>query len=332
MKSSDLSKYVLQSYSKLREFAGEPQSFDKKQVDACFVIGMGGSGVVGRYLEAAIQGRWGKPIFVVDGFDQDLPLSSNYALIAVSYSGSTLETLEQFKKLAQRARAIAVVSGKGELLELALSKGALVEQVGGALAPRFGFPQLLFFTFKVFSSLIGESWPLRELQECSKKLSEWCTTSFPVKLTEKVAKDLGDRYAVVYASEHLKPVGYRWKTQINENAKLPAFFSVLPEANHNEVNSWKKTKEFYALVLKGSFYTTHTNASIFAYIQASGLQHTQLEFKGETRIEEMLRATVIGDLLSIKLAEMNSVDVVATPLISQVKSLQQSFLKGVKPC
>ena len=34
------------------------------------------------------------------------------------------------------------------------------------------------------------------------------------------------------------PVARRWKTQINENSKLPAFNSELPEADHNEVCGW----------------------------------------------------------------------------------------------
>ena len=28
---------------------------------------------------------------------------------------------------------------------------------------------------------------------------------------------------------------YRWKTQINENAEMPAFASELPEIDHNEI-------------------------------------------------------------------------------------------------
>ena len=34
------------------------------------------------------------------------------------------------------------------------------------------------------------------------------------------------------------PLAYRWKTQINENAKLPAFWGELPELDHNEIAGW----------------------------------------------------------------------------------------------
>ena len=39
------------------------------------------------------------------------------------------------------------------------------------------------------------------------------------------------------------PVARRWKTQVNENAKLPAFFSELPEADHNEIAGWDGAPE-----------------------------------------------------------------------------------------
>ena len=35
------------------------------------------------------------------------------------------------------------------------------------------------------------------------------------------------------------PIAYRWKTQINENAKQPAFASELPELDHNELIGWE---------------------------------------------------------------------------------------------
>ena len=41
---------------------------------------------------------------------------------------------------------------------------------------------------------------------------------------EALAKKLRDKIPIIYSSELLAPAAYRFKTQINENAKLPAFF------------------------------------------------------------------------------------------------------------
>ena len=44
------------------------------------------------------------------------------------------------------------------------------------------------------------------------------------------------RIPVIYASSRLAPIAYSWKTNINENAKVPAFANIFPELNHNEIN------------------------------------------------------------------------------------------------
>src|SRR6187200_993726 len=49
------------------------------------------------------------------------------------------------------------------------------------------------------------------------------------------AAALGAAPTVIYGSDLTAPVAHRWKTQINENAKQPAFHSGLPEADHNEI-------------------------------------------------------------------------------------------------
>ena len=40
------------------------------------------------------------------------------------------------------------------------------------------------------------------------------------------------------------PIAYRWKTQVNENAKMPAYALELPEMDHNEIVGWGSAGEF----------------------------------------------------------------------------------------
>ena len=44
---------------------------------------------------------------------------------------------------------------------------------------------------------------------------------------------------VIYGADLTAPVAYRWKTQVNENAKQPAFTHELPEIDHNEIVGWE---------------------------------------------------------------------------------------------
>ena len=38
-------------------------------------------------------------------------------------------------------------------------------------------------------------------------------------------------------------IAYRWKTQFNENAKIPAFSHEIPELDHNEIVGWQGASE-----------------------------------------------------------------------------------------
>ena len=45
---------------------------------------------------------------------------------------------------------------------------------------------------------------------------------------------------VIHGAGPTAAVARRWKTQINENAEAAAFWSELPEANHNEICGWER--------------------------------------------------------------------------------------------
>ena len=53
---------------------------------------------------------------------------------------------------------------------------------------------------------------------------------------KELAWRIGERVPVVWGAEGVGAVAAtRWKTQFNENAKVPAWSSSLPELDHNEV-------------------------------------------------------------------------------------------------
>jgi glucose/mannose-6-phosphate isomerase len=58
---------------------------------------------------------------------------------------------------------------------------------------------------------------------------------------------------VIWGAELVAAVAAaRWKTQFNENAKVPAFSSSLPELDHNEVVGWSEDRGrgFFLVVLR----------------------------------------------------------------------------------
>src|SRR5262249_52164291 len=43
---------------------------------------------------------------------------------------------------------------------------------------------------------------------------------------------------LIYGAGPMAAVAYRWKTQLNENAKMHAFSHAFPELDHNEIVGW----------------------------------------------------------------------------------------------
>jgi len=59
-------------------------------------------------------------------------------------------------------------------------------------------------------------------------------------LAKRLALDLQGTLPVITGSGLTAPLARRWKTQLNENPELPAFWSDLPEADHNEICGWQR--------------------------------------------------------------------------------------------
>jgi glucose/mannose-6-phosphate isomerase len=108
-------------------------------------------------------------------------------------------------------------------------------------------------------------------------------------------------------------VAYRWKTQINENAKLPAFASELPELDHNEILGWAgaEVAPFSAVFLDDSDLHPRLRRRIALSRELIG-EHAVctecVEAAGETRTDRLVSLVLLGDLVSLYLAVLSEVD------------------------
>ncbi len=214
------------------------------------VIGMGGSALSSLLLETykpeldiILRRDYGLP---------ELPIEKlkNKLIILSSYSGNTEEVIDAFVKTQENKLEIAVVSTGGKLLSLAKANGVpYIELPDMGIQPRLA----LGLSIKAFLKLIGESDEL-------KKISELTTILNPVDYEEKgkaLAQKMKNYVPVIYSSSHNLSIAYNWKIKLNETGKIPAFYNVLPELNHNEMTGFDvkdSTKDlsnnFYFIILK----------------------------------------------------------------------------------
>ena len=119
---------------------------------------------------------------------------------------------------------------------------------------------------------------------------------------------------VIYGSDLTAPVARRWKTQVNENAKFPAFWGELPEADHNELCGWAGAagdERAAAIFLEDR--DQHPRIARRFELTAKSVKSgaaavARVETAGETRLERMLWAVMLGDLVTLELARQRGVD------------------------
>jgi glucose/mannose-6-phosphate isomerase len=139
---------------------------------------------------------------------------------------------------------------------------------------------------------------------------------------EEIVTRLGSTVPVITGADLTAPVARRWKTQINENAKLPAFFSELPEADHNELCGWSGG-ELSAVMLEDCDQHPRERRRFeltAELIGAGGAEAVRIEAEGETRIARLLWTVMLGDLVSLRIAEARGVDPLPVRAIDGLKT------------
>jgi glucose/mannose-6-phosphate isomerase len=120
----------------------------------------------------------------------------------------------------------------------------------------------------------------------------------------------------------------RWKTQVNENAKAPAFAGTLPEVCHNEITGWGQhgdmTRQVFTLVELRHDEEHPQESRRFDLVRdiMAEVVHEVVEVRadGEGPLAQLLDLTLFGDYVSLHLAENESLDPGPVPVLEQLLS------------
>ncbi|MFN8162950.1 MAG: bifunctional phosphoglucose/phosphomannose isomerase [Solirubrobacterales bacterium] len=287
------------------------------------VCGMGGSAIGGDLAAAALGDRLTRPMHTVRGYELPSWATPDWTVLCSSYSGQTEETVACFAAAAALGAHRVVVSTGGQLVEEARQEGVPVVGLPGIFQPRVAVAYMFTVAAEV-AALAGVAPRIHtEIDAAAAFLSEQAEL-LPDRAAE-IAAALGSGPTVIYGADLTAPVAHRWKTQVNENAKLPAFFSELPEADHNELCGWSGAGEegrLAAVFLEDS--DQHPRARRRFELTAEAVRPdaaavVRVETAGETRVARLLWATMLGDLVSLELAKQRGVDPLAVESIERFK-------------
>jgi glucose/mannose-6-phosphate isomerase len=227
----------------------------KKDYRSILVCGLGGSAIGGDILRSYALDRCQVPVIVIRDYVLPSFVNEHTLVLAVSYSGNTEETLSAYQQARQCGADIIAVSSGGKLSEMAREDGYLVVEVPGGMSPRAASGYLfcpLALILEKMDLLKGASLDLQETWQVLKELREEINPAFTEEnnFARQLAKQMKDRIPVIWGSSgHSDIAAMRWKAQINENAKAPAYYNTFPELDHNELVGFEAPVELLARLL-----------------------------------------------------------------------------------
>ncbi len=291
-------------------------------VDKVVVTGMGGSAIAGSLLQAYCSEKAPSlHVHVSRGYDVPAFVDNKTLVFAISYSGNTEETLSAVKSAMRKgARVVAVTSG-GKLKLQAEQLNKAVVEVPEGIQPRAALPYLFMPLLNVLhnSGLISD--PSEEVEAAISSLK--AAASGYKERARSLAEKLSGKVPLVYSSDRMAGVAYRWKTQFNENSKIHAFTHVFPELNHNELVGYSKLNaNFYVILLEDEADSRRIKERIKLtkeIIAKRDVPSTQIVIKGEYLLTRILSAVHIGDLASVYLAQITGIDPEPVSIIEDFK-------------
>src|SRR6266516_1356618 len=215
----------------------ESARLEPAEAAGVMVCGMGGSAIGADLAAAALGDRLTKPLLTVRAYELPSWATPEWTVLCSSYSGDTEETLACFAAAdALGARRIVAATG-GELVEDARDAGVPVIGLPGILpAPRTAVAYMLVCAAEV-AALAGIAPRIHTEIDAAVAFLEEQVDDLQARAAE-IAARLEGKLPIVHGADLTAPVARRWKAQVNENAKVPAFSSELPEADHNELCGW----------------------------------------------------------------------------------------------
>ena len=298
------------------------------------LAGVGGSGIVGDVLTDFSRNETEIPISVCRSVKIPRFVGKKTLFVAISYSGETVETLQMLEQAKDAGAHLAAVCSGGGLLEAATVRKLPHVRVSPNLLPRVALPELV----SAVAYVLGEAKVLldaeRLLAEASASMSLIINQSRGTVPTnqskvKQAAIALFGHLPILIGSEDTVSVLRRFKNELNENSKMPAFFYTLPEAYHDDIEGLKTLTNLSKPqpVILRNFSREEAEQKLVDNLVGLLLKSGYPEpvFFGGLGVEKfawLLSAITFGDFVSFYLAVLNGVDPSKLALIPEFKSLR----------
>lgn len=292
-----------------------------KGISNIVVTGLGGSAIGGDLLRVYAAAKVPVPVTVNREYTLPGFAGPDTLVFAVSYSGNTEETLSAYAAARARGASVVAITTGGMLGEAAAKDGYPVIKVPGGISPRAATGYLFIPTLRVLqrlgllSDITGE---INEMIEIISNMRQNLALAVPEaeNTAKQIARKLHGKIPVIWGSAgNTEVVAQRWKGQINENAKSPAYWNVFPELNHNEIVGFELPaailEKIHVVILRDE--QDHPRVQKRMEITKEVIRnkvggYTEVWARGQGLLARQYSLIYTGDFTSVYLAALNGVD------------------------
>jgi len=300
-------------------------------------LGMGGSGFTGDFIKSLIKYDISIPVEIVKGYKLPSFINKNWLVIAVSYSGSTEETVAAVNEAIKRGSEVVFSTSGGKLEQIATQNNKCLVKVPQGYQPRASAGYLLLPLYILLGRIGLINTEMNVIDDAIlsvKKKSELYNRNVPFEknFAKKIAFEIGANLPVIYGFEGvMSSVAFRWKCQMNENSKCPSFWNEFPELNHNETVGWERlkeiTKNFVLIIFKDDAESQRIKTRINTtkeLIKDNFKKVIEIEIEGNSEFKKAINAMFLGGIVSVYLALLNNTN--PTP-VDKIKVLKAELAK-----
>ncbi len=279
------------------------------------VTGLGGSAIGGDIIRTYALQKAQVPVIVNRDYDMPGFVNSDSLVLTVSYSGNTEETLSCYQQARSQGAAIIAVTSGGKLADIAEADGYAVVKIPGGLAPRAATGYLfapLALIFEEIGIIQGAANDIEETVQVLKVVREGIHpgVDLPQNQAKAIAREMKDSLPIIWGSSaRSETAALRWKAQINENAKSPAYYNIFPELNHNEIVGFGMPKDLLARLLIIILRDPEDHPQVKKRMEISKeiirshvKKIVELEAQGESFLAKFYSLAYVGDYASFYLA------------------------------
>ncbi|AMS25879.1 hypothetical protein AEM51_01515 [Bacteroidetes bacterium UKL13-3] len=295
------------------------------QFNNIVIGGLGGSGIGGRIVKSLFAHEMPIPVETIADYTLPAYVNEKSLVILASYSGNTEETLTMYDEVKKRGSKMLTLSTGGKLKELALADGQYFLQVEAGFQPRMALGFSLTLLIKIFAELIE-----RDIQAELKHLVETFATSASF---EQSAQDIFEAIKsktkskfVVLTDGPMESVGIRFAQQVQENAKHECFQHVLPEMNHNVIESYYGTLDTVFFLIDSLQNDRVSSRFEFIGNLLSVENHKVVNLTMDNfSIQSVYEMIYLLDWVSIYVADHRKVDSLNVPNIASLKAFLEQI-------